>query len=356
MDPDRLRQSLPRSRRLVLARGLLPLPPCDALEMLVGLARDDDPEVAQLARGTLELWPVEDLLPALAQKECACSVLQYFSDPARPEAVLAALIDNPATPGGAVAVLARTLDEPLVGRTLDNRNRVLASPEILAAARVNPRAGAETLRVIREIEADFMGARRTDYALAPSAAPTAPPGAEAPAAAASDLHPAAAGLEPEIPPGELSLEGLPPDDEERRRAISTRLSSLPVREKIHYALFGTREIRAVLVADTNKEVARAVLRSPKLGDSEVESIAALRTVGEDILREIGGSREWTKSYNTVHNLVRNPKTPPAVSQRLMFRLRSQDLGMLMRDKSIPDAVRHNASRLVKQRSQTRTGS
>lgn len=353
MDPDRLRHSLPRSRRLVLARGLVPLPPSDALELLVALAGDDDREVALLARGTLELWPVEDLLPALGKKECARAVLQYFADPARPGAVLAALIDNPATPGEAVAALARTLEEPLVGRTLDNRNRVLASPEILAAARANPRAGAETLRVIREIEADFMGARRADYVLAPSAATSA--GAEAPAAPASDLEPAA-GPEPEPPPGELALEGLPPDDEERRRAIGTRLASLPVREKIHYALFGTREIRAVLVSDTNKEVARAVLRSPKLGDSEVESIAALRTVGEDILREIGGSREWTRSYNTVHNLVRNPKTPPAVSQRLMFRLRSQDLGMMARDKSIPDAVRHNASRLVKQRSQTRTGS
>jgi hypothetical protein len=280
--------------------------------------------------------------------------------------VLEALIENPATPGPAVAVLSGALGEPLVGRTLDNRRRVLECPAILDGVRHNPRAGTETLRVLREIETDFMGTRRAGYAVAPSSPAPAAPAASAASGAAARARDArardvaaqkpSAEPEPEIPPQDLSLEGLPPDEEDRRRAIGTRLSSMPVREKIRYALFGTREVRAMLIADTNKEVARAVLRSPKMGDSEVESIAAMRTVGEEILREIGGSREWSKSYTTVHNLVRNPKTPVAVSQRLMFRLRNQDLGMMAHDRSIPDAVRHNAARLVKQRTRERNGS
>ncbi|MBN2339435.1 MAG: hypothetical protein JXP48_12945 [Acidobacteria bacterium] len=360
MDPDFLRRSLPRNRRLLAARGLLPLPPADTLALLVALVADEDPEIVRLASATIDGWPARDLVPLLRGKECAPAVLGHLADPSRPAAVLEALIENPATPGPAVALLSRALDEPLVGRILDNRQRILECPGILDGVRRNPRAGTETLRVLREIETDFMGTRRADYTVAPSPPIPAAPGAVAHAgdARVQDASVLKPSPEPEfeIPPQDLSLEGLPPDEEERRRAIGTRLSSMPVREKIRYALFGTREVRAMLIADTNKEVARAVLRSPKMGDGEVESIAAMRTVGEEILREIGGSREWTKSYNTVHNLVRNPKTPVAVSQRLMFRLRNQDLGMMAHDKSIPDAVRHNAARLVKQRTQTRNGS
>jgi hypothetical protein len=371
MTPDLLRHPLPRSRRLLAARGLLPLPPADTLALLVALTADEDPEVARLASATIDAWPARELAPLLRGKECAPAVLGHLAAPSRPAAVLEALIENPATPGPAVAVLSGALGEPLVGRTLDNRRRVLECPAILDGVRRNPRAGTETLRVLREIETDFMGTRRAGYAVAPSSpAPAAPAAPAAPGAAAStgDARVRDARVrdvatpkpspepEPEIPPQDLSLEGLPPDEEDRRRAIGTRLSSMPVREKIRYALFGTREVRAMLIADTNKEVARAVLRSPKMGDSEVESIAAMRTVGEEILREIGGSREWTKSYATVHNLVRNPKTPVAVSQRLMFRLRNQDLGMMAHDRSIPDAVRHNAARLVKQRTRERNGS
>jgi len=146
---------------------------------------------------------------------------------------------------------------------------------------------------------------------------------------------------------------LPLDGEEREAAIAHRITSMSIREKIRYALFGSREIRSVLVRDSNKEVARTVLRSPKLRENEVESIASMRNISEDILREIGNSREWTKSYIIVQNLVKNPKTPPLISQRLMFRLRAQDLMLMKTDRSIPDSVRSNATRLLKQRATTR---
>jgi hypothetical protein len=75
----------------------------------------------------------------------------------------------------------------------------------------------------------------------------------------------------------------------------------------------------------------------------------MRSVAEDVLREIGNSKQWTKSYAVVQNLVKNPKTPPIISGRLLFRLRSQDLTQLTRDRSISDAIRHNATRLLRQR-------
>jgi hypothetical protein len=147
---------------------------------------------------------------------------------------------------------------------------------------------------------------------------------------------------------------LPIDAEARESEIIKRLANLPMREKIRYALFGNREIRSILVRDTNREVARTVLRSPKLTDNEIEVIAAMRSVGEDILRDIGNNKGWIKSYTVVQNLVKNPKTPPVVAQRLLFRLRMQDLTLLTRDRSVSDAVRYSASRALRQRAAPNT--
>ena len=75
----------------------------------------------------------------------------------------------------------------------------------------------------------------------------------------------------------------------------------------------------------------------------------MRNVCDDVLRQIGNSKEWTRSYVVIHNLVKNPKTPPAISQRMMPRLLSKDLMLLSRDRSITEAVRRNAQRLLSQR-------
>jgi hypothetical protein len=224
----------------------------------------------------------------------------------------------------------------LLETILDNRVRILRSPDILEGIKQNPFSSPEILRLVQEIETEFLGSKRKEYAVEETA--------EAESAPMPSLE-----LEFDVPPDDLSLEGLPVDAEAREAEIIKRLAGLPVRDKIRYALFGNREIRSMLVRDTNKEVARAALHSPKLTDNEVEAIAAMRNVADDILREIGNSRTWTKSYSVVQNLVKNPKTPPAISQRLLFRLRAQDLMLLSKDRSVPDAIRYSASRALRQR-------
>jgi hypothetical protein len=263
-------------------------------------------------------------------------VLKHFATSSNSDRIMRAIILNPSTPGTIIAPLALSAPEHLLETILDNRTRIINSPQILDNVRKNRAASSEILRLVQEIEIEFLGSKRKEYTVGETTED-------------SSTETSTAGLESEIPPEDLSLEGLPLDGEQREAAITNQLAALPVREKIRYALFGNREIRAVLVRDTNKEVARNVLHSPKLTENEVESIAAMRSVAEDILREIGTSREWTKSYGVVHNLVKNPKTPPGVSQRLMIRLRSSDLTLLSRDRSISDAVRYNATRMLKQR-------
>jgi hypothetical protein len=232
--------------------------------------------------------------------------------------------------------LAPRLPAALVETVLYNRNRLLQTPGILASLRQNPAISAEAVRLIKEIETEFFGDKKTAYRVTD----------EAKAEAAPSEDP---GAQSEEPDEELSLESLPLEPQEREAALSERLSSMTVRQKIQQALLGTREARAILIRDSNRQVARSVLQSPKLTDSEIESFAAMRNVSDEILREIGNNRAWIRSYAVIQNLVRNPKTPPLISQRLLFRLGNRDLSLLSRDRSLPEAVRRNAERTLSQR-------
>ena len=109
---------------------------------------------------------------------------------------------------------------------------------------------------------------------------------------------------------------------------------------------GTREMRAILIRDPNKMIAAAVLSSPKLSDSEVESFARMASVSEDVLRIIGSNRSWMKNYGVVVGLTRNPKTPLAMSLNLMARLTDRDLGMLSVDRNVPETLRIAARKKV----------
>ena len=122
-------------------------------------------------------------------------------------------------------------------------------------------------------------------------------------------------------------------------SVSERVAMMSVLEKMKAAMRGTREERAILVRDPNRLVAAAVLSSPKLTGQEVEAIAKMANVGEEVLRVIGTNRQWTKNYGVVAGLVRNPKTPVAVSLNLLQRINDRDVKLLALDRNVPEPVR-----------------
>ena len=109
---------------------------------------------------------------------------------------------------------------------------------------------------------------------------------------------------------------------------------------------GSREVRAILIRDTNKMISAAVLSGPKVTPQEVESYARMANVSEDILRVIGNTRAWVKNYGVVVALTKNPKTPIAMSLNLMARLHDRDLAMLSVDRNVPDPLRVAARKRV----------
>jgi hypothetical protein len=86
----------------------------------------------------------------------------------------------------------------------------------------------------------------------------------------------------------------------------------------------------------------SVLSSPKMNDTEVAAIAKMQNVSEDVLRTIAMNRAWLKNYSVVLAVVKNPKTPVALSMNLMARLSEKDLKLLTTDRNVPDALRTQA--------------
>jgi hypothetical protein len=136
------------------------------------------------------------------------------------------------------------------------------------------------------------------------------------------------------------------DQEDDEQSAVQRLASMNVPQRLARATKGTREERAILIRDSNKMVAVAVLSSPKLSESEVEGISRMANVSEEILRTIAHTRAWVKSYAIVSALTKNAKTPVAVSMNLISRLNDKDLRMLSTKRNVPDVLRLTARKKI----------
>ena len=139
------------------------------------------------------------------------------------------------------------------------------------------------------------------------------------------------------------------ETETRAETVLQKLQHMSFTERVKAAMRGTREVRAILIRDPNRPVCAAVIMNPRITDQEIETIAALKSVNEEVLRLIGISRNWTRSYPVIHNLVRNPKTPVALTLNFLNRIQSRDLRALGQNKNIPEVVRTMANRMYVKR-------
>lgn len=128
-------------------------------------------------------------------------------------------------------------------------------------------------------------------------------------------------------------------EDEKQQTFQQRLATMTVPDKVKCATKGTREMRAILIRDPNRMVSSAVLSCPKVNSAEIESFCKMGNVSEDILRSIAKSRAWTKDYSVVLALVKNAKTPVAITMNLMQRLTDGDVKKLASDRNVPEALR-----------------
>ena len=142
----------------------------------------------------------------------------------------------------------------------------------------------------------------------------------------------------ELPEWELS--------EAQYESLYHQILRMGVAEKVKLAFMGTKEAREILVRDSNKMVALAVVRSPKIQESEVDAISKSRHVCEEVLRQIASTKEWSKLYHVKLNLAFNSKTPIPIVIRFLPHFRELDLRKLAKSKNISQVVATHARRIA----------
>jgi hypothetical protein len=128
-------------------------------------------------------------------------------------------------------------------------------------------------------------------------------------------------------------------EDDEKMSVAEKITKMSFTQRLKAASKGTREMRAILVRDTNKMIAAAVMSSPKLTEQEVESIARMANVSEDVLRMVANNRAWMKSYKILVGLVKNPKTPVAISMNLLQRVNAKDISQIAIDRNVPEPLR-----------------
>lgn len=349
--------------RLTAARGALPLPLLDLVYAQICLLQDEVPAVVQAATASLAKLTGEALLPIVRDPACDPIVIDHFARGGSLQGdALEAAIAHPAILDGTLEALAASAPAETLNLIVTNEVRLIKNPRLLEVLRGNPQLSTDNRRRLMELERDFIG--KEQLRVRAPAAEAAPAAGAAPEASAATLE----GV-PGVPVVPAEGEAPPPDDaaappeplsEEEQLQYEEQLRKTPafqkimkmnVAERLQLAMKGNAEERAILIRDTAKMVAHAVIKSPKLSDNEITTFAAMRNIHEEILRVIASKKEWTKSYATVHALVRNPKTPPGLTVQFLARLGNRDLKIVAGDKNIPDLVRRQARNMFIVRTQ-----
>ena len=335
--------------RLTAATGALPLSPADQIELLLLLSRDRDDAVSAQASTSLQAMDEASLISVLKEVSTPADVLAFFGTRSVSDDVQQSLVRNATTPDQTILAMVPTLTESNLEFVVVNQTRLLRHGPLVKALEEQVNLSSDQRRRIEELKYDFKLDR-------PAPETAAPPPAPIEAARQSRLDLSAGPAEEDEPPPKTKEEAaelygvderdgeMTEDEKEKKQGLIAEIMKMSAAEKMIRGLKGEREARMMLIRDRNRTVWSAVLSSPKMNDSDAEQVAKMRNVSPDVLREMSKNRQWIKRYSIAHELVKNPKTPPEVSSKLLVRLKDRDLKRLLRDKNVPEQVRRLAQK------------
>jgi hypothetical protein len=134
--------------------------------------------------------------------------------------------------------------------------------------------------------------------------------------------------------------------ENAKLSVYAQLKALNIPQRVKLAMKGNREVRAILLRDTNRLIPRMVLQNPRLTEDEILLIAKDRNSDVEILRAIGDNRDWLAHYGIRAALVENAKTPVAIALRLLKTLQEREVRILAKSKNVSSAVASQARRML----------
>jgi hypothetical protein len=356
---DQIRRGgVPLDVRMMAAEGALPLKPEDLVDLLELMHRDPLAEVATLATKTFSELSIDTLLPLVKARDASIDVLAWTLEVRTDTKLLEACLQNTSTSDEAIAHQAARLPESLAELVVINQTRLLRHPPLLERIESNPMLSRDQRRRLAELRETFsIGATPEPQAQpAPAPPPPAPVVEAAPPPAAPPETTQADENLIEIKPEEAAETILTDDEKKDEKAMSNlqRLFTLKTGQKIKAALTEDSQTRSFLIRDPNRLVSLAVLGSPKITEAEIEGIAGMKNVSDEVLRRIGNNRDWTKKYTVINSLVKNPRTPLPIAMGFISRLQPRDIKALVVDRNVPEAIRRSAQRFVKAQTQKGT--
>ncbi len=332
--------------RRMAAGGALPLPPVELATVLFALIHDPDAEVKDRARQSLEGLPAE-LVDTVLAADAHPALLSHLAHVHKDDADrIETLALNAALDDDTVAFLATLPHKRVVDIVANNQQRMLRCPAIVDALGANALTG----RAVIDRILGFLGVERPEAEVAEEEDPDDLPEAEeitdetALAALRAVLGDDASGLARELV--EDRDDELDPAEQGNLYAL---IQNMNVMQKVKLGRLGNKEARALLVRDTNKIVATAAIRSPKITENEVVGFAQARNLSDEVLRIIASNREWTRSYQVKRALATNPKTPQPSAMKFLNYLQERDLKSIMKSKDVPSAVSSHARRILQKK-------
>jgi hypothetical protein len=376
----------PGPARMMAARGLAPLTPKDLISALAALTVDADESIRKAAEATLVGLPERILLAALGERLHA-AVLHRMAERFFGVSRYAELIIlNPGVADETIDYLAQRCKERELEIIAANENRLVRFPRIIESLYMNPQTRMSTVdRVIefavrsglelhgipafKEAQAAILGIREEAPLIVPpppppraappppaQAAPPPPPAEPAPrpVAAPTPVAPVVLAGEDLLSAEQRTVLAEDRGEEEAsadaeiqpRASIQVLLGQMTTSQRIRWACIGNREVRTHLMRDSNKLVAAAAIKNPRVTEQEVMAIALSRSVNDEVIRVIASTKEWTKSYRVRLNLVNNPKCPLPAAMTFLRTLRASDIRALAKNKNVPSVLAQTARRMA----------
>lgn len=392
LEPD-----APTKIKRLAASGRLPMSPLQQITLLYLLSFDSDTDIAQTAVQSIQNQPESTLLTLTSQEEAPLELLDFLARHTyHLDAVLHALILHKNTPDPILAWLASHIQGPSLDLIALNQQRQLRHPPVLLSLLQNPHLN-EALRArvaefalrskletglsqqqlaallgkegAQELLSAAQAAQAAQAAKAAEEAAKAAQAAKEAALAAQEAEeiasdevfeddeegeipleegPSQAEIDAAFIPEEFVKETPGESEDKAPENVVQKLLQMTVSQKIKAASKGNKQVRGLLINESNRLIAAAVLKNPGLTDGEVIKIAASRSVSGDVIRQIATNREWMRIYRVKVALASNPKCPRGVALRILPTLRKNDIRDIAKNKGISSQVAGAANKLYKQ--------
>lgn len=362
--------AVPPKLREGVARGLAPgIKPAELLALLVLLGAEPPP-LGLIAQSTLASLAEPILTAALSSPDALePRVLDALATAyAHRLDVLEKVLASPRVDAETLERVARTGDEAATELLAINEERMLRHPRLIELVYMNPRARMSTADRLIELASrhgleltgipayrEAVQAIEGELIPEPSAEPTPDDILfRETAALAESLAESEAGAGPK--PTANETQDAFEEDAEGKEVVKAkllplykRLGEMTASQKVRRAILGTKEERMLLIRERNKVIASAAARSPLLQEPDAVLVARNRNVSEEVLRILGTTPEWLKSYAVKRNLVENSRTPITIATRLISHLRESDLRSIAKSKNVSGAVQDAARRHLDKR-------